>query len=84
MSPFLKVGDIWAAFKTFGNTPLMKERFMRLVSGWLRVLSKVLNNFVGILWDPIALLLFSNFTSCSISSFVTGFMDKEFLVGFFK
>ena len=83
LSPFLKVGNIWAVFKTFGNTPLIKERFMRLVSGSLRVLLKVLNNFVGILWGPIALFL-SNFTSCCISSFVMGFMDKVFLVGCFK
>ena len=84
MSPFLKVGNTWTVFKTFGNTPLIKERFMRLVSGSLRVLLKVLNNFVGILWGPIALLFLSNFTSCYISSFVMGFMDKVFLVGFFK
>ena len=73
---FSLVISLSIVFKTFGNTPLIKERFVRLVSGLLRVLLKVLNKFFGILWDPIALLFLSNFTSCCISFFVTGFMDK--------
>ena len=70
MHLFLKVGNTWAAFKTFWNNPLIKERFMRLVNGFLRALLKVLNNFVGMLWDTIVLLFFSNFNSCSISFLV--------------
>ena len=84
MSSSLKVGITWAVFKTFGNIALIKERFIRLVSGSLKVLLKFLNSFVGILWGPIALLFLSNFTSCCISSFVIGFMDIVFLVGFLK
>ena len=45
----MKGGNISVNFKTLGNTPLTKERFMRLVSGSLRALLKFLNKFVGIL-----------------------------------
>ena len=82
MSPFLKAGNTWAVFKTLGNTPLIKERFIRSVGGSLRALFKILNNFVGILWGSIALLFLSSFISCCISSFINWFMDKVFLVGF--
>ena len=57
---------------------------MRSVSALLSALLKVLSNFVGILWGLIALLPLSNFISCSISTFVIGFMDKVFLIGVFK
>ena len=56
---------------------------MRSVSGSLRALMKVFNNFAGILLDPITLLFLSNFISC-FSSLVTKFMDKVVLIGFFK
>lgn len=56
---------------------------MRSVSGSLRALMKVFNNFASILLDPITLLFLSNFISC-FSSLVTGFMDKVVLIGLFK
>lgn len=54
MSPFLKAVNTWAVFKTLGNIPLLKERFIRSVSALLMVL----NNFVGIVCDPYYFLVF--------------------------
>ena len=55
---FKKVRNTWVVSKILGYIPFIKERFMRLVSGSLRALLKVLNNFVSTFWGHIALSFF--------------------------
>ena len=84
VDPFLRRGIVSASFSLSGNCPDKKDLLIIKQIGSDTI---DLNNFrslIGMLKGPDALLEFKESLMSSISSFVTGYKNNDWGLGFFK
>ena len=65
------IGKTFAILRIFGNTPLLKDIFI-IFKGFENSFLNSFKIFVGILLGPLALFVFSELVSSSMSSGIVG------------
>ena len=90
LSPSLWIGKTFAILRIFGNTPLLKDIFIISFKGFKNSFLNSFKILVGILFGPLALFVFSELVSSSMSSGIVGerkimffFQDQDMKNEFF-
>ena len=66
------IGKTFAILRIFGNTPLLKDIFIISFKGFENSFLNSFKILVGILFGPLALFVFSELVSSSMSSGIVG------------
>ena len=84
VDPFLWRGIVLASFSLSGNCPVNKESLISKQIGSDTIDLSNFRSLIGMLKGPDALLEFKESIMSSISSFVTGYRNNDWGLGFFK